>query len=223
MLIEILKVCTKCNEEKDLSEFNKGNAKFGRKSECKKCQAKRGQEYKKIPEVREKYRADCRERYRRQSIEQRRGTYQRRKQYVKDWVEANRDRHKKTKHEYYLKNKSRYYDKAKYHNHTRRALLSKGPKLTRDVVVELEIYNLSNFKQNSFTCEYCLAIIESSYHLDHIVPVVLGGNNHITNLAITCPKCNRSKGARLLEDTKILNYLDKRNNEFIKNRGGKYN
>ncbi|MGJ3233258.1 MAG: HNH endonuclease [Oceanicaulis sp.] len=36
----------------------------------------------------------------------------------------------------------------------------------------------------------------SKIHLDHIVPLALGGMNCVTNLQLTCSNCNLHKGAR---------------------------
>lgn len=52
------------------------------------------------------------------------------------------------------------------------------------------------FKRDSFTCQYCgqnppVVIL----HLDHIIPVKLGGDNEIDNLITSCDKCNLGKGA----------------------------
>jgi hypothetical protein len=55
------------------------------------------------------------------------------------------------------------------------------------------------FKRDSFTCQYCgqmppTVVLE----IDHIVPVVSGGENEIENLITSCFDCNRGKGPRLL-------------------------
>lgn len=57
------------------------------------------------------------------------------------------------------------------------------------------------FKRDLFTCQYCGAkpptvILE----VDHIIPVVSGGENQEDNLLTSCFDCNRGKGARLLTE-----------------------
>lgn len=37
------------------------------------------------------------------------------------------------------------------------------------------------------------------FHLDHITPLARGGTHTADNLAVACPSCNMSKGARILE------------------------
>jgi len=55
------------------------------------------------------------------------------------------------------------------------------------------------FKRDGFTCQYCgktppQVILE----VDHINPVISGGDNDVMNLITSCFDCNRGKGAREL-------------------------
>ena len=55
------------------------------------------------------------------------------------------------------------------------------------------------FKRDCFTCQYCgntppRVVLE----IDHIIPVVEGGNNKPANLITACFDCNRGKGPTLL-------------------------
>lgn len=40
------RVCTKCEKEKDLTEFYKGNGKYGKASQCKKCRNARSKAWR---------------------------------------------------------------------------------------------------------------------------------------------------------------------------------
>jgi len=42
----------------------------------------------------------------------------------------------------------------------------------------------------------CRASIKRGYHRDHIIPLVLGGDNTIRNIQLLCRPCNLSKGAK---------------------------
>lgn len=45
-------------------------------------------------------------------------------------------------------------------------------------------------------CFYCRRRIDGGYHVDHIVPLALGGSDGPENLVIACPLCNLSKRAK---------------------------
>ncbi len=55
--------------------------------------------------------------------------------------------------------------------------------------------------QNS-KCYYCDDDLDGQFHVDHKIPVSRGGSSDKENLAITCPHCNRSKGAKT--DTEFI-------------------
>ena len=45
-------------------------------------------------------------------------------------------------------------------------------------------------------CAVCRTDIKNAYHVDHIMPLVLGGSNDRTNIQLLCPSCNTSKGGK---------------------------
>lgn len=55
------------------------------------------------------------------------------------------------------------------------------------------------FLRDDFTCTYC-GVRGVRLEADHIVPVSRGGKTALDNLATACFPCNRSKGAKLLEE-----------------------
>ena len=70
------------------------------------------------------------------------------------------------------------------------------------------------FKRDSFTCQYCGQMApDVVLELDHINPVVNGGNNDILNLVTACMDCNRGKGKRKLTDKDEI----KKQQEQLKN------
>lgn len=55
------------------------------------------------------------------------------------------------------------------------------------------------FKRDNYTCQYCGAKIDNP-DCDHLVPFSRGGRSILENLVTACPSCNRSKGAKSLEE-----------------------
>jgi len=58
--------------------------------------------------------------------------------------------------------------------------------------------------RNNSTCYYC-GKIDDNGHVDHVVPIVLGGDDRLDNLVWACISCNLSKGKKLLDEWKIPN------------------
>ncbi len=52
-------------------------------------------------------------------------------------------------------------------------------------------------KKQNYRCIYCNASIrkKKNRHVDHIMPLKLGGSNDIINIQLLCPTCNMSKKA----------------------------
>jgi len=56
--------------------------------------------------------------------------------------------------------------------------------------------DIVNMMRSQFSrCFWCSTNISKRYHVDHIVPIKLGGTNWPSNLMLLCPACNTSKGA----------------------------
>lgn len=49
-------------------------------------------------------------------------------------------------------------------------------------------------------CYYCETEVGKKYEVDHVIPLARGGSNAAENIVISCPACNRSKGAKLLTE-----------------------
>lgn len=122
------------------------------------------------------------------------------------WAEANPERFAERSRKYYKANKEKvaersrkYYkanpEKAKVKNQNRRARKkANGGNLSIDIVQILLA------KQNN-KCVCCGAdLTQTGYHLDHIMPLALGGLNDDSNVQLLTPKCNLSKGAKHPDD-----------------------
>lgn len=44
-----------------------------------------------------------------------------------------------------------------------------------------------------YTCFYCKNILGAQFHIDHIIPLCLGGEDRINNLNALCPNCHSEK------------------------------
>jgi len=61
---------------------------------------------------------------------------------------------------------------------------------TADQIADLAV-------KQRFKCIGCSGSIKNEYHVDHIVPLVAGGSNDISNIQLLCPTCNLRKHAKM--------------------------
>jgi len=72
-----------------------------------------------------------------------------------------------------------------------------------------EIYLRDNKK-----CYQCdLTLTQNKFELDHLLPISKGGDSTSLNLAVSCLRCNRSRGARIGE--KQMLKLDELRNKWL--------
>lgn len=82
-------------------------------------------------------------------------------------------------------------EKTRRYWHDHKALkLSNGGKLSPGLEAKL----LSFQKGQCAICKKSLR--KAGHNMDHIVPLIRGGKNADRNIQLTCPKCNRKKGAK---------------------------
>jgi len=75
------------------------------------------------------------------------------------------------------------------------------------------------FKRDSFRCQYCgKSAPDVLLHLDHIKPVVDGGDNDITNLVAACSDCNLGKGREPLSDNAAVSKAKRQLDELSERR-----
>ena len=81
-------------------------------------------------------------------------------------------------------------DAVRVYSHNRRAReRAAGGKLSPDLAARL-------FKIQRGKCACCGVSIEDGNHMDHVIPVALGGPNEDWNIQLLCAPCNLSKGAK---------------------------
>jgi hypothetical protein len=115
------------------------------------------------------------------------------------WAAANRDKRARDLAEYRQKNADRVAaqraewnannpERVRVHKMNRR-LRELGGQLSTDLAKRL--YKLQRGK-----CACCGLPLDDGYHLDHILPLALGGTNTDDNIQLLRPKCNFEKHAK---------------------------
>lgn len=181
----VVKPCIKCGAQ----ERNK-------RGECRPCGRARGRRhYEDNPE---KYAGNARKYYeanRERLLESTRkcskANPDRTLGYKRKWVQVNRQKARAAVFNWQRVNP----DKVKVKEQNRRARKkANGGKLSTDIIQKL-------LTKQSNKCVCCGAdLMQTGYHLDHIMPLALGGLNDDSNVQLLTPKCNLSKGAKHPDD-----------------------
>lgn len=59
-------------------------------------------------------------------------------------------------------------------------------------------------KRDGFKCFYCGTVAaERKLHVDHVIPVKLGGSSDAANLVAACQPCNAGKSAVSLDESRL--------------------
>ena len=193
------KECGSCHEMKPLEAYSRQASKGdGRLSYCKTCvsayQAKRRSE---MPEhVSEIASRDY------QKHKEKRDATQ------KKWNESNADRLKKIKRRSALKlrpairdqRRGRYASDPLY----RAAKLAEKDRRRRARTpmseTDKQLSTLYRVVILNDPCFYCGKSGDSSFHVDHYIPIFQGGTDHWWNLVMACDFCNLSKGSKMPQD-----------------------
>jgi 5-methylcytosine-specific restriction endonuclease McrA len=199
------KICTVCKEEVELEMFSKKTrAKDGLRSECKSCQkqAYLNSRKKTLGELKIKY--------------------ERNKEFFynknKAYYALNRDSILAQKKEYHKLNIEKLNNKnRKYYSDNRDSLLAQksiycrtdrfrlkniirsGARRSKVKCGDVTLVQLVNLKENSTNCHWCEIEINNTIkiHIDHVIPLSRGGLHTISNLVVSCAKCNIQKGCKM--------------------------
>lgn len=52
------------------------------------------------------------------------------------------------------------------------------------------------FDSQNGHCPICRVFLANRYHVDHVMPIALGGTNNKENIQLLCARCNIEKGAK---------------------------
>ena len=213
------KTCTKCGQIKLITDFRKDKRlKSGYGSQCKQCKYQQtaqwvANNYSRKLEINNKYRIAHPE----QTLEKKKEWAEKNKDYIREqgkkyreenkerlklvsakWRAENKDSIAKANAEWRRANKEKKRmndelwwrsnpDKVAARGMRRRAMKKAA---TIYLVTDKDVRRLLNKP-----CIYCGAKAE---HLDHVLPLYLGGSHSVGNLAPACAPCNLSKGKKLL-------------------------
>lgn len=98
----------------------------------------------------------------------------------------NREQEKAKRRAHYAANKDYYY-----------SLVRKRQALKRGVTVEF-VDRRVVWDRDGGVCHLCQKPADQSdWHLDHVYPLAAGGEHSYANTAVTHPRCNREKGAKI--------------------------
>lgn len=190
-----VKRCGRCGIEfPATTEFfhKQPRGKFGVEGQCKPCRNEKIREYK----------LSHKDEY---------------AEYFRQYNQANKERIKDYHHQHYIENKERIDEqnrqwfrnnhnkhiqrtrrwrsanpekaRALWHKYKTRKLSAEGAHTSDDIKLQ---YNAQKGR-----CWWCGCELGGVYHADHLVPLSRGGSNAPSNIVITCPPCNCSKGAKL--------------------------
>lgn len=213
--INSTKLCSACGCELPLSAFyRKSDTRDGRHCHCKECKKARDREYYEANQSRLKAQA---KRYREENADSKREVariyYQANKERIKARVRqrAKQDPERKRAEDqaYYQANRDRIIEQSKQwrlDNPERRRLQARLEASKRRAVIRSAegSYTADDIEQmyldQNGLCAYCECELSGEYEIDHVIPLSRGGHNDVTNIAVACPPCNRSKFTKTAEE-----------------------
>lgn len=172
-----MKNCKQCGEAKPLSDYAKGkNNADGHRTVCLSCD--------KIYYA--KYRLENSEKRKKYQDEWRAKNQEHQKAYSQKYYSENKDEVRAKQNEIRRKNPSYF---VAYTANRKARKLSVGGKLTSGLSSRL-------FQLQKGKCACCKKPLGSDYHMDHIMPLALGGTNTDDNIQLLRAVCNRQKRAK---------------------------
>jgi 5-methylcytosine-specific restriction endonuclease McrA len=136
----------------------------------------------------------------------------RKNEYDRNWKAANSELLKKHKRDHYDRNTDRIKQRAKdwvannaeYVKVRQREYFKKNPEIRVNAKAKrrtrVGTYRLpygtipALYKSQNGLCACCRKELNGKYHVDHIMPLALGGRNIPENLQLLLPRCNLKKG-----------------------------
>lgn len=211
-MLEIIthKKCSKCKIEKDVREFRKNKSKLdGLQSECVKCakeyrekNKEKTREYvEKNKEYNEKIREYMKQYYKKNKIKFKRKNQTYMKNYMDEYYKKNKIKIRERNRKYATEYRKTEKGKISIINvmHKRRCIKKQGDMTTTQLL---------RLRQNAKVCYWCgVSLKKVKVHIDHYVPLSKGGLHTMSNLVVSCGKCNQIKSAK--DPIKFANSIGK--------------
>lgn len=209
------KRCRKCNQIKPRDAFYaKREAKDGLQSNCKDCNRTTSREWSAAhPEKHKEWYLANRETEIQKAVERHRSHPESARAAGRRHYHKHADVRKEVAKAWHAKYPERtrainHKSNRKHHDKRRAALV----RYRTQVIGNGGSYTVKEIQHIRFIqqghCAYC-GRLGQKVHIDHIIPVRLGGPSDIWNLCLACPRCNQSKGGRTLEQWTNRWYLRK--------------
>ena len=192
------KECSKCGEIKLISEFNKHvNARDGHTEQCRSCISEQSRKkYEENPEQAKerarRYREENPEKVKEQKRKERENNLDRYQEYLRQYYQENQETIKERSRKHYEENTERHQECARQ---WRKENIGKKR--------SYEAKRRALEKSTSTTDPWELQQIALFYkdcpkgrHVDHILPLALGGCHELSNLQHLKNRLNESKGAK---------------------------
>lgn len=189
------RTCTKCGKifpaTTEFFHRDKKN-KDGICTMCKACRCANSKEWRDanrehLAEYDRRWRAENPELARAANRRWRAANRERRAENSSRWRAANREHLAEYKRLWEAKNPDNR--RAARNRRRARKVEAGGNHTTEDIQRQYEVQNGK--------CWWCQRDVGDDYHADHLVPLAEGGHNGASNLVISCPSCNLSKGAKM--------------------------
>lgn len=187
--MQAMKKCWKCGCEKPLEAFGRDARRHdGKNPKCKACVNLASAEYRQANP--EKRREICAQ-YRKNNAEKCQAAYQ-------AWYSKDKEATRAKKREYDAANPEQSRARrAKWRSENRAVIaeIGRSRKSAKGTHTAADIRRLQEMQRGK--CAHCAVSLEAAgYHVDHVIPLKLGGTNGADNIQLLCPPCNLSKGAK---------------------------
>jgi CRISPR/Cas system Type II protein with McrA/HNH and RuvC-like nuclease domain len=109
-----------------------------------------------------------------------------RREYQRKWYAKNKEKHNERRNRWLNSSPAKKRDINRQKDHKKR--MAPG-KISKGINERL-------FAEQMGVCTCCGDMLGNNYHLDHIMPIALGGTNEDQNLQLLRAECNMKKGAK---------------------------